>query len=308
MSWQPGTDPKLGDARSCDSVEMVILGRARDLGGFEVRRVLPSAKRRLVGPFIFLDQMGPAEFLVGNGIDVRPHPHIGLSTVTYLFDGEIMHRDSLGTELAIRPGEVNWMTAGRGIVHSERTAPERRASGAKLFGMQAWVALPRDEEERDPAFRHTGSGELPVIEAEGNRVRLIAGTFAGASSPVIGSGSMVYADVSMSAGARLPVDPEHEERAVYVLSGGIEVDGEAFEPGALLILKPGEAVTLHAPADARLMILGGESMDGPRYIWWNFVSSRKERIEQAKAEWKAGRFDTVPGDEDEFMPLPEFGG
>ncbi|MGE0230572.1 MAG: pirin family protein [Flavobacteriaceae bacterium] len=305
MSWQPAPDPQFGDARSCDAVETVILGRARDIGGFDVRRVLPSARRRMVGPFIFLDQMGPAEFLVGDGLDVRPHPHIGLATVTYLLDGEIMHRDSLGTALPILPGEVNWMTAGKGIVHSERTAPETKARGGRLLGLQAWVALPKDREEGTPAFVHVGRGELPVIEGEGNSVCLVAGTFAGASAPVHTASAMVYADATMNAGARLPIDAEHEERAVYVLSGRIEIGGETFEPGGLLILKPGESVALTALDDSRLMIIGGEAMDGPRYIWWNFVSSRKERIEQAKADWKAGRFDSVPGDEEEFVPLPE---
>ncbi|MCB1475916.1 MAG: pirin family protein [Rhodobiaceae bacterium] len=305
MSWQSAPDPRPGDAHGCDAVETVILGRSRDVGGFDVRRVLPSARRRMVGPFIFLDQMGPAEFLVGNGIDVQPHPHIGLATVTYLLDGEITHRDSLGTEMKILPGEVNWMTAGRGIVHSERTAPEVKARGSRILGLQSWVALPKDQEETAPAFVHVGRGELPVIEGEGNSVRLVAGTFAGASAPVHTASAMVYADATMRAGARLPIDADHEERAVYVLSGRIEIAGETFESGGLLILKPGERVALTALADSRLMIIGGETMDGPRHIWWNFVSSRKERIDQAKADWKAGRFDTVPGDEKEFVPLPE---
>jgi redox-sensitive bicupin YhaK (pirin superfamily) len=307
MSWQACPDPVPGDARAADLIETVIIPRARDIGGLEVRRALPSPKRQMVGPFIFFDQMGPAEFVLGEGLDVRPHPHINLATVTYLFDGEIVHRDSLGTELAIRPGAVNWMTAGRGIVHSERTAPERKATGARLFGLQTWVALPAAHEETDPAFAHTGENELPVIEDNGSRVRLVVGNAWGRTSPVRAFSETIYADVTLDPGAHLPVDPDHEERALYTVAGEVEIAGDRFPSGQLLVLRSGDPITVRnpGPAPARFVLVGGETMDGPRYIWWNFVSSRQERIEQAKAEWKAGRFDTVPGDAEEFIPLPE---
>jgi redox-sensitive bicupin YhaK (pirin superfamily) len=304
MSWQPCEDPLPGDKLACDAIETVIVPRARDLGSFEVRRALPSDKRQMVGPFIFFDQMGPSEFLLGAGMDVRPHPHIGLSTVTYLFDGEIMHRDSLGTELPIRPGELNWMTAGRGIVHSERTGQHLRAVGSKLFGIQSWVALSARDEEAAPDFVHYDAGEMPVLSDAGRTVRVIAGSILGATSPVKTSSPMFYADVALSAGASVPLDPDYDERAIYTVSGEIEISGDAFGPAQLLVLRPGDRITIRASTDARFMMLGGESMDGPRIIWWNFVSSRMDRIEQAKADWKAARFDSVPGDS-EFIPLPE---
>jgi hypothetical protein len=303
MSWQPAADP-LCDQTACDLIETVIVPRARDLGGFAVRRALPSAQRQMVGPFIFWDQMGPAEFLLGEGLDVRPHPHIGLATVTYLFEGEILHRDSLGTLQPIRPGDVNWMTAGRGIAHSERTAPEVRAAGARLFGIQAWVALPAAAEETEPDFAHLGRDELPVVTGEGKRVRIVAGSLYGERSPAATLSAMFYADAALAAGAALPLPAEHEERAVYVASGAVEVAGDRFEAGQLLVFRPGDAITLAAPVPARLLLLGGEPMDGPRHIWWNFVSSRKDRIEQAKADWRAGRFTPVPG-ESELIPLPD---
>ena len=304
MSWQPAVDPAPGDKLACDAIETVIVPRAHDLGSFEVRRALPSARRQMVGPFIFFDQMGPSEFLLGSGMDVRPHPHIGLSTVTYLFEGEIMHRDSLGTSLPIRPGELNWMTAGRGIVHSERTPQALRAAGSKLFGIQTWVALSAKDEETAPDFVHYDAGELPVLSDEGKTVRVITGSILGAASPVRTSSPMFYADVALRAGASIPLDPDHDERAIYTVSGRIEISGDAFEPGQLLVFRAGDRITVRAQTDARFMMLGGEPMDGPRYIWWNFVSSRMDRIEQAKADWKAARFDTVPGDS-EFIPLPE---
>jgi redox-sensitive bicupin YhaK (pirin superfamily) len=304
MSWHPAEDPKPGDGFSCDAIETVIVPRSRDIGGFEVRRALPSAQRQMVGPFIFFDQMGPAEFLLGAGIDVRPHPHIGLSTVTYLFDGEIMHRDSLGTVLAIRPGELNWMTAGRGIAHSERTPPELRTGGSRLFGIQSWVALSRQDEETQPDFLHYGAEELPVLSGEGKTVRIIAGSLLGKASPVKTSSPMFYADVALAAGASMPLDPDYDERAIYTVDGEIEIAGDAFQGGALLVFRPGDRITITAKSDSRFMLLGGEPMDGPRFIWWNFVSSRKERIEQAKEDWKQARFDSVPGDP-EFIPLPE---
>ena len=304
MSWQPTPDPTPGDARSCAAIDTVIVPRARDLGGFSVRRALPSAERQMVGPFIFFDQMGPSEFLLGEGMDVRPHPHIGLSTVTYLFDGEITHRDSLGTHLPIRPGELNWMTAGRGITHSERTSARLRPSGSKLFGIQSWVALSARDEETMPAFVHYDASAMPVVTGEGKTVRVIAGDVLGGRSPVATSSPMFYADVMLEAGAAIPLDAIHEERAIYTVSGDIEIAGDLFPPGRLLVFKPGDLITVRAVSAARFMMLGGEPMDGPRFIWWNFVSSRRDRIEQAKADWRQARFDTVPGDH-EFIPLPE---
>ncbi len=304
MSEMPAEDPILGDARSCQAIEQVIVPRARDLGGFSVRRALPSIGRKMVGPFIFFDQMGPAEFLLGEGIDVRPHPHIGLSTVTYLFDGEIMHRDSLGTALAIRPGAVNLMTAGRGIVHSERTGAEERLKAPKLYGIQAWLALPKTHEENAPEFVHHAAPELPRIVEGGKRISLIMGQAYGQTSPVKFPWDVLYAEAVLSPGAILPLDADHEERAVYIVSGKIDIAGDEFSAGQLLIFS-GDRISIMALDHSRLMLVGGEPMDGPRHIWWNFVSSSKERIDQAKAEWKAGRFDTVPGDEAEFIPLPE---
>ena len=304
MSWLPDHDPVPGDARSCDAIDKIIVPRSHDLGGFSVRRALPSVQRRMVGPFIFFDQMGPAELITGQGIDVRPHPHIGLSTVTYLFDGEIMHRDSLGTELPIQPGALNWMTAGRGIAHSERTSQDLRATGSKLSGIQSWVALKADDEECAPDFLHYGAADLPVVTGEGKTVRVIAGSVLGAASPVKTSSPLFYADVMLDAGSAVPLDPDFDERAIYTVDGQIDIAGDTFGPGQLLIFKPGDRITIRAKTQARFMMLGGEPMDGPRYIWWNFVSSRKDRIEQAKADWKAARFDAVPG-ETEFIPLPE---
>jgi redox-sensitive bicupin YhaK (pirin superfamily) len=304
MSWQPADDPNPGDKLACDAIETVIIPRARDLGGFEVRRALPSARRQMVGPFIFWDQMGPAEFLLGHGMDVRPHPHIGLATVTYLFDGEIVHRDSLGTLETIRPGALNLMTAGRGIVHSERTGEAARALGPKLFGIQSWVALPRSHEEGEPGFLHFAPDQLPVISEGGVSARLIAGEAFGQVSPVSTPMAMIYADVQLATGAAIPFDPTYEERGIYTVAGEIEIAGDRFGPGQLLVFRPGDRITIRAASPARLMLLGGEPMDGPRHIWWNFVSSRPERIEQAKADWKAAHFDSVPG-ETEFIPLPE---
>jgi redox-sensitive bicupin YhaK (pirin superfamily) len=297
-----------GDLQRSDLIETVIVPRTRDLGGFEVRRVLPSRMRQMVGPFIFFDHMGPVEFSVGKGINVRPHPHINLATVTYLFDGEIIHRDSLGTMMPIRPGAVNWMTAGRGIVHSERTSPELKARGSRVFGLQTWVALPAAHEETDPSFAHYEATELPVHEAEGKRVQLVVGQAWGLRSPVKTLSETIYADVTLEPGAVLPLDTAHEERAVYVVSGAVNIGGVGFPSGQLLVLRP-DTITVRNPGDeaARLVLIGGETMDGPRHIWWNFVSSRPDRIEQAKADWKAGRFDTVPGDAEEFIPLPDAG-
>ena len=305
MSQLPDHDPIPGDARSCDAIEHVIVPRARDIGGFEVRRALPSAAKQMVGPFIFFDQMGPAEFLLGTGMDVRPHPHIGLATVTYLFQGEIWHRDSLGTALPIKPGELNLMTAGSGIVHSERTGADERARPHELYGIQAWAALPKSHENGAPAFVHHGVDDLPRITGEGKRVRLIMGELYGQRSPVEFPHPSFYAEAMLAPGAVLPLDPHYDERAVYIVAGEIDIAGDTFEAGRLLIFKPGDRISILALSNARLMLLGGEPMDGPRHIWWNFVSSSRERIQQAKEDWKSKRFDTVPGDAEEFIPAPE---
>ena len=270
-----------------------------------MRRALPAAGKQMVGPFIFFDQMGPAEFLIGTGIDVRPHPHIGLATVTYLFDGEITHRDSLGTALAIKPGELNLMTAGRGIVHSERTSAEERAKGPRLFGIQAWAALPKSHEEEAPAFAHYGAGELPRLAGEGKTVRVVIGALYGQTSPAAFPHPCFYAEAVLAPGATLPLDPDYDERAVFIASGEIDVAGETFGAGRLLVFRPGDRISILALSQARLMLLGGEPMDGERHIWWNFVSSSKDRIDAAKADWKAKRFASVPGDATEFIPLPE---
>jgi redox-sensitive bicupin YhaK (pirin superfamily) len=304
MSFFPAADPTPGDVRACDAIEQIIVPRTTDIGDFMVHRALPSARRRMVGPFIFLDEMGPGEFRAGAGLDVRPHPHIGLATVTYLFTGEIMHRDSLGSVLPIRPGALNWMSAGRGIAHSERTAPERRHEGDTLHGLQCWVALSKAKEESAPGFTHYDAEALPMVTGEGKRVRVIAGSMLGAASPVSTGWDTLFADVSLDAGARLPLDPDAEERAIYLVSGEIDILGDRFTAGRLLVFRPGDRITVTAVSASRLAILGGAVMDGPRHIWWNFVSSRQDRIDQAKADWKAGRFDTVPG-ESEFIPLPE---
>ena len=305
MSWQPCEDPKLGDARACDAIEHVVVPRARDLGGFEVRRALPAAGKQMVGPFIFFDQMGPAEFLVGQGIDVRPHPHIGLATVTYLFDGGLMHRDSLGTELLIKPGELNLMSAGRGIVHSERSGVEDRSHTSRLFGIQAWAALPKSHEEEMPQFAHYDAGALPRITGEGKTIRLIMGSLYGQSSPAVFPHDCFYAEATLAPGAILPLDPDYDERAIFIVSGEIDVAGQTFGAGRLLVFRPGDRISVLANSMSRLMLLGGEPMDGPRHIWWNFVSSSEDRIRAAKADWKAGRFETVPSDREEFIPLPE---
>jgi len=309
MSWNPAfapgpltTDPA--------AIETVIVPRTRDLGGFEVRRALPAARRRMVGPFVFFDQIGPAEFITGQGIDVRPHPHIGLGTVTYLLDGHFIHKDSLGTDQRIVPGEVNWMIAGRGITHSERTDPEVRQGPHGLLGVQTWLALPENREEMAPAFEHHGQDALPLLEAEGKRVRLILGTGWGARAPASTFGDLFYADAVLEAGARLPMPEGHEDRGLHVLSGSVSVAGQDIAEGQMVVFRPGDAITLQAgPAGARLMLLGGDTLNGPRYIWWNFVSSSKERIEEAKEAWRRGdwgqgRFDLPPGDTDEFVPLP----
>ena len=306
MSWQPGQDPIPGDRFSCDAIEHVIVPRARDLGGFEVRRALPSAQKQMVGPFIFFDQMGPAEFLIGNGIDVRPHPHIGLATVTYLFEGEVWHRDSLGTSAPIRPGEVNLMTAGRGIVHSERERGEVKQSTHRLFGIQAWAALPKSHEEAAPAFAHHGAGRAAAHHRRGQ-----------ARAP--GDGQRLRRALAGRVSARDACSPRPcWRRAPCCRSIPTTTSARSMWPPARSTLPAtssaragcwcsGRATASPSwpSAQSRLMLLGGEPMDGPRHIWWNFVSSSKERIEQAKEDWRAKRFALVPGDEKEFIPLPE---
>jgi redox-sensitive bicupin YhaK (pirin superfamily) len=295
----------LGAKRSCDALDLVIVPRARDLGdGFSVRRALPHGRRQMVGPFIFFDQMGPVQFVAGHGLDVRPHPHIGLATVTYLFDGRVMHRDSEGNALEIKPGAMNLMTAGRGIAHSERSPASARQGTEGMFGIQSWIALPQGHEETAPSFQHFDATSLPVVEDGGVRARIIAGSAFGRTSPVGMVSEWLYAEVLLGEGASAPLDPDQEERAIYVAEGEVEIAGDAFEAPRLLIFRPGDRITVKAGRPARLMFLGGAALEGPRYIWWNFVSSRKERIDQAKEDWKTGRFAPVPG-ETEFIPLPE---
>ncbi len=305
MSFFPAKDPVPGDAQSCAAVADVIVPRSVDLGEFQVHRALPSAQSRMVGPFIFFDHFGPAVFSAGNGVDVRPHPHIGLATVTYLFDGEIVHRDSLGTAMPIRPGAVNWMTAGSGIVHSERTAPARRGGGEPLHGLQLWVALPAKDEETAAAFAHTAAKDIPELRDNGLTLRVVAGACHGLRSPVATLWDTLFVEARLKAGTTLPLDPSHEERALYVITGEIDVGGVAFGPEKLLVLRPGDRIAVRATSDAHVIAVGGAAMDGPRHIWWNFVSSRQDRIEAAKADWQAGRFPLVPGDTTEFIPLPE---
>jgi hypothetical protein len=288
-----------------EGIETVILPRVHDVGGFEVQRALPAREKQMIGPFIFFDQMGPGEFLTGRGLDVRPHPHIGLATVTYLFDGSIMHRDSLGTQLAIVPGDVNWMTAGRGIAHSERTDASLRSHSNRLFGIQSWVALPKPMEETAPTFAHHEADSLPVLEDGGVSLRLIAGEGWGLCSPVPTHSPLFYADARLEPGASLPLPDQHEERGIYVVQGAVDVAGTRFAAGRMLLFRAGDRLALLAgPEGAWILLLGGAVMDGPRHIFWNFVSSSRERIEQAKADWKTGRFDKVAADETEFIPLP----
>jgi len=280
-------------------IAAAIIPKTRDLGdGFQVRRALPAVEKRAVGPFVFFDQMGPVRLAPGHGLDVRPHPHIGLATITYLFSGEILHRDSLGTVQPIRPGEVNWMTAGRGIVHSERTPAALRAAGPAAFGIQIWIGLPAAQEEVEPSFVHFKAKDLPVLDGD---LRLIVGTLRGARSPVPTHSPMFYAE--LAAGHSITLSPEHDERAAYVAQGEAEIGGRRFPAGQLLVFESGKDVLVKASPASRVLLLGGEPL-GERHMWWNFVSSRKERIAQAAADWKAGRFAPVPG-ETEFIPLPD---
>jgi hypothetical protein len=282
-----------------------IIPTTHDLGEFKVRRTLPSRPRRMVGPFIFVDQFGPARLPAGKGMDVRPHPHINLATVTYLFEGAIEHRDSIGSHAVIEPGAVNLMTAGRGIVHSERSPMAERAGGPSLYGMQTWVALPDGKEEIDPAFEHVDGADLPLVEGTGVSARVLMGTLWGKTAGVTQHSETIYADIMLEAGASVPIDAEADERAVLVTEGQASLGSDRLEPFVLYVLAPGEAMTLKAESPARIMLLGGEAFTTPRHAFWNFVSSSRERINQAKEDWKARRFPLVPGDEEEFIPLPE---
>lgn len=311
MSWNPFLDPSIPIGDQVDAIETVIVPRARDIGGFEVRRALPSAQRQMVGPFIFFDQMGPAELLTGQGIDVRPHPHIGLGTVTYLLKGRLHHRDSLGTDRWIEPGAVNWMLAGQGITHSERTDGAARLAPLALFGLQTWLALPKDREEDGAGFAHLDRAALPVLEGEGKQVRLILGRAWGERVPLEMPSEVFYADARLQPGAGLPLPDDHEDRGGYVLEGAVTCAGQEFAAGRMLVFRPGDRVSVKAGVKgARVMVLGGATMEGPRFIWWNFVASSREKIEAAKEAWRAGdwrhgRFRLPVGDEGEFIPVPE---
>lgn len=311
MSWNPALDPSCPKGDAVDAIETLIIPRARDLGGFEVRRALPAPKRQMVGPFIFFDQVGPVEFLSGRGVDVRPHPHIGLATITYLYAGRLHHRDSLGTDAWIEPGAVNWMVAGHGITHSERTDDETRADPMPFFGIQTWVALPKEAEDQQAVFEHAPKNALPVLEGERKKVRLILGTAWGETAPVKTASEMFYADAVLEAGAKIPLPDDHEDRGVYVVEGDVIVAGQVFDVGKMMVFRPGDQISLTAgDRGARVMLLGGATLDEPRHIWWNFVASSKDRIDAAKEAWRAGdwahgRFKLPPGDDQEFIPLPD---
>jgi redox-sensitive bicupin YhaK (pirin superfamily) len=303
MTRLPDNEPSVVEDGS-GHVALVIESHPRDLGGFTVRRALPSPAVRLLGPFIFFDHMGPVRFPAGEGISVRPHPHIALATITYLFEGEIIHRDSLGNEQPIRPGDVNWMVAGRGIVHSERSSAERRAAGGALHGLQTWVALPLEHEETEPRFEHHVAATIPVWRQAGLACHVIAGSAYGLRAPTGILSPTLYVHARLDAGATLPVDDEHAERAVYVVRGAVDCEGRSFGEGSMVVLRAGPA-SVHATAAADIMLVGGAPIEGVRHIWWNFVASSRERIERAKADWREGRFPKVPGDDKEFIPLPE---
>ncbi len=305
MSWTPASPPLCEEGAAEAAIELGIDARTRSIGAFEVGRVLPSPARRTVGPFIFFDHMGPATLAAGSGMDVRPHPHIHLSTVTYLFEGAVMHRDSVGSAQVIRPGAINWMTAGRGITHSERSPDEARAGVSNVHGLQLWVALPRTHEEMDPGFSHHPADTLPELEAPGMRTRVLAGSAYGLESPVPVVSPLFYVDVQLEPGARVEVPKEHEERAVYVVSGEVRAGMATIAPRTMAVLAKGANATLEAREPTRLVMIGGAPLEGPRYIFWNFVSSSKERIEQAARDWKEDRFPKVPGDDVERIPLKD---
>ncbi len=305
MSWIETDDP-VSTRCSTSDIEIKIDSRPREIQpGFSVGRVLPAAARRQVGPFVFFDQMGPIELAPGRGLDVRPHPHINLATVTYLLEGEIAHRDSLGSYQVIRPGAINWMTAARGIVHSERTTPDEKARGPRLHGVQLWVGLPRQEEQGDPAFRHYPSETLPEVEQDAARLRVLAGSAFGVTSPVQTLSPLFFVDAMLETGAQLLLPTGYAERAAYVAKGELTCGPERLLPGTLAVFAPGSRPVLRAKIATRLLLIGGDPLDGPRYIWWNFVSSSKERIVEAARAWREGRFPKVPGDEVEFVPLQQ---
>ncbi len=310
MSWNPALTPGCPDAVGADAIETLIIPRARDLGGFEVRRALPAPKRQMVGPFIFFDQMGPAEFLTDQGIDVRPHPHIGLGTVTYLYRGSFQHQDSTGADQIITPGALNWMVAGRGVTHSERSPDAVRAGPSSLLGIQTWIALPETREDIAPSFEHHAADALPEIRDQGIEARLILGRAYGETAPATMHSDTFYLDVTLAARARFPLPVDHEDRGIYITEGSVSIAGQEFQAGQMMVFRPGDAITVAAgDRGARLMALGGATLNGPRHIWWNFVASSRERIEAAKQEWREarwgqGRFDLPPGDRDEHIPLP----
>lgn len=305
MSMRDTLEPICSDCPSTPAIRTIIDARRRSIGAFTVQRLLPSRGQRLVGPFIYFDHMGPLSLAAGEGADVLPHPHIGLATVTWLFEGELVHRDSLGSHQVIRPGELNWMTAGSGIVHSERTPPALRARGSRLHGLQLWVALPKSQEEAEPQFTHHPTTALPVVERAGARIRVLAGRGFGAESPVRTASPLFYFDLAMPAGCELSVPDDHEERAAYVVDGVVRCGEERAEPGRMLVFAEGARATLRAESPAHVVLIGGAPIDGPRHIFWNFVSSSKERIERAKRDWKSGGFAYIPDDADELVPLPE---
>ncbi len=304
MSYMPGAEPEI-DLNCPDCVEMIIVPRTGDIGNFEVRRALPFKEKRMVGPFIFWDQMGPGEFLTGQGVDVRPHPHIGLSTVTYLFDGSMDHKDSLGNDMRIMPGDVNLMTAGSGIVHSERTGHDVRQNPSRLYGIQSWIAQPQKYEDGSAKFDHTPESNLPTFDVDGTKGRIILGEFQGVVSPIKTQWETLYVDLHLDSGKQIQIPSTTEERAIYVLDGQIEIGGVNYNPQQMMVLRPKDDVVIKALTPVRMMLLGGAAMDGPRYIYWNFVSSSKERLEQAKEDWREGKFAKVPGDDKEFIPLPD---
>jgi redox-sensitive bicupin YhaK (pirin superfamily) len=305
MSWIAAPEPRCTDVPEEIAIDLEIAARRRDVGNFVVGRVLPAPLRRHVGPFVFFDHMGPIDMAVGTGMDVQPHPHIGLCTVTYLFAGEVMHRDSLGSAQAIKPGAVNWMNAGRGIAHSERSPERVRESGGPLHGLQLWVALPREAEEGEPSFTHHPAPSLPELDDAGVRARLLAGSAYGVEAPVPVASPLFYVEAHLPAGRRIEVPREHEERAVYVVHGEVRCGSALVPTSTMAVLRPGVDTVLEATTPAHVVMIGGAPLPGPRYIWWNFVASAKERIEQAAADWKAGRFPAVPGDEHDFIPLTD---
>ncbi|HMA32075.1 MAG TPA: pirin family protein [Casimicrobiaceae bacterium] len=282
----------------------ILAPHVRDLGGFTVRRVLPAFERKMIGPFVFFDHMGPVAFAPGDGTDVRPHPHIGLATVTYLFEGAILHRDNLGNVQRIEAGDVNWMTAGRGIVHSERTAPEDRARGMRMHGLQTWVALPRAHEATEPSFTHVGRDRLPRLEQDGARLTVVAGHAFGLAAPTPTFSDTLYVAAELEGDATFIVATEHEERAVYVVSGEVTIDGHAVPEAHMALLPEGDEALVQARGSARVMLVGGAKLDGDRFVWWNFVASSREAIEQAKSDWREQRYPAIAG-ETEFIPLPE---